>query len=118
MPSALAVLRLMINSTFVELLDRQVGRLLAFQNPADVSASQAECRWDTCSITHQAARRRKFAIGRDRWDEVVERQRSELSALAVQESVGPDHQAAGQLRRRCKSPIEFGFCTCLYDLEP
>jgi hypothetical protein len=35
-PSALAVLRLMISSTFVCLLHRQVGWLLAFENPAGV----------------------------------------------------------------------------------
>ena len=39
-PSAFAVFMLMIISTFVDLLDRQIGRLLALENPAGVDADQ------------------------------------------------------------------------------
>ena len=37
-PSALAVLRLMTSSIFVDCYDRQVGWLLALENPAGVDA--------------------------------------------------------------------------------
>ena len=41
-PSSLAVLRLMTSSTFVDLLDRQVSRLLALENPTDIDAEMAK----------------------------------------------------------------------------
>ena len=61
-PSALAVLRLMISSTLVDLLDRQVGRLLAVENAAGVDADQTEAFRIIASVAHQAAGRGELAI--------------------------------------------------------
>ena len=60
-PSALAVLRLMTSSTLVDLLDRQVGRLLALENPAGVDADLTVSVRNAGSIAHQAAGRDELA---------------------------------------------------------
>ena len=56
-PSALAVVRLMISSTFVALLHRQVGRFLALENSAGVDADLSEQVRKTGTVAHQAAGR-------------------------------------------------------------
>ena len=73
MPSALAVLRLMISSTFVSLLDWQVRRLLAFENAAGVDADQTVVFRFIASIAHQAAGRDERAILVDCRHSVAER---------------------------------------------
>jgi hypothetical protein len=41
-PNALAVFRLTTSWNFVELLDRQIGRLLALEDPARVDTNQTQ----------------------------------------------------------------------------
>ena len=84
-PSALAVLRLMISSTLVGLLHRQVGRLLALEDAAGVDADQTVRLRNAASVAHQAAGRGELAILVDRGHRVAERQCGELFAPADEE---------------------------------
>ena len=55
MPKAFAVLRLITSSTFVDLLNRQVGGLRARQNTAGVGSGHGVGLLDAAAVTHQAA---------------------------------------------------------------
>ena len=66
MPSALAVLRLMIISTLVDLLDRQVGRLVALENAAGVAAGETKGVGRAGAVAHQAAGRGELGRLEDR----------------------------------------------------
>src|SRR5207344_868441 len=63
---------------FSGLLNRQVGRLIAFENPAGVDACCPECVRKTASIAHQAAGRGELTKLIDRGHCVPHRQRREL----------------------------------------
>ena len=66
-PSALAVLRLMTSSNLVGLLDRQVGRLLALENPAGIDADLTiRIRNAGCRSSSGRRPRRTRATGRSR----------------------------------------------------
>ena len=62
-PSALAVLRLMHELEFGGLHDRQVGRLLALENPPGVDAGLAIGIGNAGSVAHQAAGHDGLALG-------------------------------------------------------
>src|SRR5262249_17401352 len=59
---------------FRGLLDRQIGRLIAFENPAGVDAGRTECVRKIGSIAHQAASRCELASLVDRGHRVTNRQ--------------------------------------------
>ena len=78
-PSALAVLRLMTNSTLYGLLDRQIGGLRALENSAGIDAGLTICIGKTGSVAHQAAGRgeltqrvnRRQRVARRKCDESI-----------------------------------------------
>src|SRR5437660_453652 len=70
---------------FRDLLDREVGRFLALEDPAGVGADNTKVARKTASIAHQTAGRGELAILVDRGHRVAERQRGELLAPAIEE---------------------------------
>src|SRR6266481_2709035 len=80
---------------FRGLLDRQVRRLLALENPAGVDACHAVRVRNAASVAHQAAGRGELAILVDRGHRVADRQGGEVSALGVEECIGADDERAG-----------------------
>ena len=98
-PSALAVLRLMTNSTFGRLHDRQVGGLFALENPAGIDAGQTISIGNVATVAHQAAGGGELAHPIDRGHRVARRQRDDLFAPAVEERIGADEERADPLLR-------------------
>jgi hypothetical protein len=77
------------------LLDRQISRLLALENPSGVNAGLAR---DSCvvnSIADQAAGSGERALLIDRRNGMARCQRRELLASAVEEPIGADDEPAG-----------------------
>src|SRR6516165_6532641 len=70
------------------LIDRQVGGLLALENPRDVESGAAIAVWNVVAIAHQPARRDIFAVGVHRRDGVTCRQRDDLLPPAGKERIG------------------------------
>src|SRR5262245_28971136 len=64
--------------------DRQVGGLLALQNPSGIHTGLAICAGDARSVAHQAAGFGTIAPGIDRNHPMVGRQRNELYATVVE----------------------------------
>src|SRR6266478_8134839 len=75
------------------LLDRQVGGLLALENPASVDAGQTELVRTVASVAHQAAGGDKLAIGKNRGHRMADRQLGELFAPADEERIGGDQES-------------------------
>src|SRR5262245_62852941 len=67
------------------LMDRQVGRLLAFENPPSVDAGLTIRVRNTASVAHQAAGRGEFAKLVDRRHRVAERECGELAGSGDKE---------------------------------
>ena len=104
-PSALAVLRLMISSTFVACC---TGRSAGFS--PGVGAGDAEKIPDISAVAYQSARRGEVTIRTDRWYRVPERQRSELPALLYEKWIGANHERANpQLKQACESRVNVAF---------
>src|ERR1700732_1783140 len=72
---------------FRGLLDRQIGRLLALENPAGVNADLTVLTSKTASVAHQAAGRRELVIREDRGHQVAERIRSKQLTLNKEISI-------------------------------
>jgi hypothetical protein len=99
-------------------LHRQVGWLLALENPAGVSASQAIVLRKIASIAHQAACLDEPAILKDRGHRVAERERGELFAPRGKEWIVADHEPAGsQLEQGRKDRIKVAFGARVQDME-
>ena len=91
-PSALAVLRLMIELVLGRRLHRQVGRLLALEDAVDV-AGRAPVQIDQAgSIRHQAAGLDEEAIGINRGQPVPRRERDDQLALNGRDRADPHDQ--------------------------
>ena len=90
----MAVLRLITNSNLVGCIDRQVGGLLALENPAGVDAGLAICVGNARSVAHQAAGFGRLTQGIDRRHPMVRRQRNELYARLLNNGPGPTTSAS------------------------
>src|SRR6516165_10228820 len=82
--------------------DRQVGGLLALENPAGVNAGLAICVAKVRSVAHQAADLGSLAPGIDRRHPVVSRQRSELYATVVGQRAGSYQKRINRLLRKAR----------------
>src|SRR5262249_43381829 len=82
---------------FDRLHDRQVGGLLALENPAGVYAGLAICVTKARSVAHQAADLGSVAPGIDRKHPMVGRQCNELYATVVEERAGTYQQRINRL---------------------
>ena len=69
----MAVLRLMISSTLVDLLDRQFGWLVALESTSGVDASQTARIRNTTAVANQAAGRHELAKLVDRRHQMADR---------------------------------------------
>ena len=70
----MAVLRLMTSSNFAACYDRQVGGLLALENPAGIDAGLTKRVRNIGSVAHQTAGRCELARLIDRGHRVAKRQ--------------------------------------------
>ena len=93
-----------------QLLDRQICRLIAFQNPAGVDAGRTKRVRKTGSVAHEAAGRCELARLVDRGHGVTNRQCRELFEPATEEWIGADHErTCSQLAQGCENRIEIAF---------
>jgi hypothetical protein len=101
------------------LLDRQIGRLGAFENLPDVNADLAIVSQEARSIADQAADRGELAPFIDRRNGMACRQHHELVAPAEEERFGGDDERAGmQLNERREGGVDLAFGAGLQDTEP
>src|SRR5215472_8970725 len=77
------------------LLDRQIGGLLAFQNPSGVNAELTKNNSQARSIADQAAGSSELAPLVDCWNGIASRQCHELLAPAAEERVRGDDERTG-----------------------
>src|SRR5829696_3566774 len=95
------------------LLDRQVGRLVALENAADIDPSQAISVGEVGPVTHQAACGNEVAILIDSRHGLAESQRGKLAASRIEKRIGADQQRAGpQLAQLCKDGRELAVRAC------
>src|SRR6266545_5058554 len=99
------------------LLHRQVGRLVALENPAAVDTDLTVRVRQTAAIAHQAAGGGKLAVLEDRGHRVADRQCGELLAPAIEQSIIADRQrACPQSGQGCEDRIEVAFGARLQDM--
>jgi hypothetical protein len=77
------------------LRDRQIGRLLAPENPAGVDAGLTIGIGEARAVTRQAAGRGKLTSFINRRNGMARCQRNDSIALAVKERVGANQQRSG-----------------------
>ena len=94
-PSAFAVFRLITNSNLVGCTTRQVGRLLAPENPTGVDADLTIGIDEARAVARQPAGRGKLTSFINRRNGMARCQRNDLIALAVKERVGANQQRSG-----------------------
>ena len=118
-PSTLAVLRLMTNSTLRGLLDWHIGRLFTLENSARVCAGEAIGISKARSVTHQTVRSSiEIAIWEDRRQRVLESHRGELLPSAVEELATTNHQpTCAQLAQVCENCIQVTFGADIQNME-
>src|SRR5262249_30536855 len=92
------------------LLDRQIGRFLALENPAGIGAHEAVGVRKAVAIADQAAGHGILAKRIHRGHRVARSQRHELLGAAVEEWVAADHQRADpQLGQGREYRVEVAF---------
>src|SRR5262249_18796143 len=85
---------------FGRLHDRQVRRLRALEDAANIDTSQAISLGDACCVAHTTTRLGKVTQGIDRRHPVVSRQRSELNATVVEQRAGSYQKRINRLLRK------------------
>src|SRR5215813_13399007 len=96
---------------FRGLHDREVSRLLAFENAPGVQTGQTVRLRNAASVAHKTARGGELAQKINCWYAVAEGECAELRGMATEPRIGAgDHQrGCSQLRRRRESRFEVGF---------
>ena len=117
-PSALAVLRLIANSSLVGSVDRQIGGLRAIENPPNINSKLAVDISEVDAITHQAAGRSMFPKLVHRRHSKARRVRNNPVAAVVEEWIG-SHDKRGNtvLLDRFECRRYFGISTGSEDLN-
>ena len=95
-----AVWRLMTSSNLVDCTDRQVGRLRALEDAADVDAGLTIGIVDVGPVAHQPTDFGKVARHTYGGNRVACRQVGELDSPVGEEGVGADEQCVGALARK------------------
>jgi hypothetical protein len=113
-PSALAVLRLMINSYVGRQLDRQVGRLGALENSIHVICCSAEMFDVVSSIADQASGLNKLSSREHRWQPVTSGDAYELPFLLPERWIGRDDHS---LRMLIGNLVEGGLSRLSIDVQ-
>src|SRR5262249_53622492 len=107
-----------IQLEFSRLLDRQVSRLIALENPASIIAGQAVRFRRAPSVAQQTSSHDELPTVIDRRHSVADRQRSELFASACKKWFRGDHEPArSQLDQLREDLIEVTFGACIQDME-
>src|SRR5215472_1282360 len=75
-------------------MDRQVGRLLALENSADIDARQAIHVSQTAAIAHQPAGRDKLTKLEHRRHRLAQRQGGKPGTATDEEWIGPNYESA------------------------
>ncbi len=79
----LSRLQIDVEPDFGGLLDRQVARFFALENPAGINARQAVCLPKVRSVAQQTSGHGEVAVLVDRWHRVAERQCGKLFTPAA-----------------------------------
>src|SRR6516165_11207099 len=105
---------------FRGLHDREVSRLLAFENAPGVDAAQTICVRSIASVAHQTTGGGKLPVLEDRWNAVAEGECADLRGVEVEPRIGAaDHKrGCSQLRRRCAGRFEVGFGARVEYMKP
>src|SRR5262245_21418323 len=85
--------------------DRQIGGLLALENPASVDTGLAICVGKARSVAHQTASFHILAPGIDRRHLMVRRQRNELYATVEEQQGGTDQERINRLCARLAETV-------------
>src|SRR5262249_23650991 len=103
---------------FRGLLDRQVGRLFASENAADVYAGEAVRVRDAGPVAHQAAGSPSFAPRIDCGEGMGCRPLYEMITPTEEECIGTNHKPTClQLDQGCKEHIDVAFRACMEDVD-
>ena len=86
-PSALAVLRLITSSNLVGCTHRQIGRLLALEDPTDIDAGLAISIRATRSVAEQATNFGIFVIRVARWNSMACAKLNEFVTIAEEQRI-------------------------------
>src|SRR6516165_1542091 len=96
--------------------NRQITRLLAFEDASGVNAGLTVCIGNAGRVAHQAAGRDRFAPVIDRGSPVSGRQRDNSFPLGVHERAGAHVQRASPaLDERCKGGLDFAAAADIED---
>src|SRR5262245_31014211 len=103
-----------------KLHDREVSRLLAFENAPGVDAAQMICVRGIASVAHQTTGGGKLSKLVDRWNAVAEGECAELRGVAAEHRIGAaDHERSrSQLRRCCDGCFEVDFGARVEYMKP
>src|SRR5215467_2202977 len=97
---------------------RQVPRLRAFKNAADIDGGLAISIRDTGAVAGKPARHDIFARDEDRRNCVTNGQRGDLSPSRKQERIGAGEQRPGaQLNQRSKGSVDLAFAAGVQHVE-
>src|SRR5215471_8556284 len=103
---------------FRRLLHRQIGRLLALENPAGIDTGLAVHIGNAASITQQPTSGGELTPLVDRGQGVADGQCGELLDPTVEEGIGADHETGRlQLGRGCEHRIELRFAARMQNME-
>jgi hypothetical protein len=87
---------------FGRLLDRQIGRLVALENPPGIDARPAKGIRNVVAVTDQAAVRRILTKSINRRNRMACRERYDLIAAAEKKSACADDERTGPLPRKAR----------------
>src|SRR6516164_7618744 len=111
-------LQIDVQLDFSDLLDWQVGGLLALEDAAGVNTNRTERIHNVASVAHEAASRDELAKLIDCGHGVAGRQRGDLFKSAAKERIGANHKPArSQLDRVCEGDVEVKFSTGIQDMK-
>src|SRR4029453_5750254 len=103
---------------FRGLLDCQVGRLFALENPAGVHAGLAVRINNTAAVAHQAAGCGELSVLEDRGYRGAGRKCGEFLGSAIEEWIAADYERAGsQLGQRREGVIDIAFVARSQDMQ-
>src|SRR6266545_3864757 len=100
------------------LLDRQLARLFAFENPSHVDARHAVSVGNAAAITHEATGDGELPVFENGWHRVADGKCGELFLVGKEDSAAADHEpACPHLDHVCDGRIELAFGAGIEDTK-
>src|SRR5262245_17814284 len=98
--------------------DRELGRLLTFEDPSNVNAGLVPCITPAGAVADQASSRCEFRQSVDRRNPIADRQCRKLLGLRIEKYVVADDQRTGlEFGRFGKDRVEIAFGAGIQDME-